>query len=273
MVTSNMGLSPTIAKDESTRLKDKKMRLSTIHHGAYPILDGIILLYGGLLTEDRRELSWPEEWADRTLQDPRFQAWLQSLGVEGEVGRPMAGGVGRAYPIGSEHIVKFTIDSKEANAAAVLKGHDSPHAANVYDVKRVFSIDDPKTGRRRSLFVIAMQRLNTGVGKKMRAAGNAVYSYLDDNAGFIEDPESVVKVVLARYLDPRSKADPSMPGLVKKVVDALYDVQERTGVLSQDPHGGNMAFKGREPAFFDFGRSSTNFEHPKTAGARVTSLS
>jgi len=249
------------------------MHLSSLYCETNPLIAGIMQLYGNITISENRELSWPEEWATSTIKDQRFINWLKSLGIEGVVGKPMAGGVGRAYPIGNDYIIKFTTDPKEANAAAVLKGHDSPHAANIYDVKRVFSIDDQNTGRRRSLFVIAMQRLNTGVGKKMRAAGNAVYSYLDDHAGFIEDPESVVRVVVDRYLDSRSKSDPSMPGIVKKVVDALFDVQERTGVLSQDPHGGNMAFKGREPAFFDFGRSSTNFDHPKTAGVRVAALS
>jgi hypothetical protein len=207
------------------------------------------------------------------LQSPKFTEWLQNLGIEGTLGKPMAGGVGRAYPIGDKYIIKFTADSKEATAAAVLKGHDSPHAAEIYDVKRIMTVDDPRGGSRRvSLFAIAMERLNTGVGKRMRAAGNAVYSYLDDNPGFIEDPDAVVRVVLSRYLDQRNKNDELMPGIVKQVVMALHDIQQKTGVLSQDPHGGNVALKGRKPAFFDFGRSSTDFDHPKSANARVTSL-
>lgn len=248
------------------------MKLTSIYRPCNSILDGILSLYSDILTEDAKGPWWPMEWADQAMKDPKFTEWLRSLGVEGTPGRPMAGGVGRAIPIGN-FIVKFTTDNKEANAAAVLKGHDSPHAAQVYDVKRIFTIDDPRTsGRRVSLFAIVMEKLNTGVGKKMRAAGNAVYNYLDDNPGFIEDPDAVVRVVLSRYIEPRYHGDEVLPGLVKQVVDALYDVQQKTGVLSQDPHGGNMALKGRNPAFFDFGRSSTNFDHPKTARARVTSL-
>jgi hypothetical protein len=195
---------------------------------------------------------------------------MESLGVTGPIGKPMQGGVGRAYPVGKNHIVKFTTDQKEAQAAAILKGHDSPHAADIYGVHRINSFDH--NGRRVNLFAIVMQRLNTGVGARMRAAGNAVYQYLDDNSGFIEDVDAVINVVMAKYVDPKLRADDGMKFAVTKVVNALHDVQKRTGVLSQDPHGGNVAFKGREPAFFDFGRSSVNYDHPKSKGARITAL-
>lgn len=249
------------------------MRLSQIINSYNPLIDGIVNLYCSILCEGAKGPWWPEEWAVKTLKDPKFETWLKTIGIEGKIGTPMAGRVGRAFPVGDKHILKFTTDSKEANAAAVLKGHDSSHAANVYDVKRVMTVDDPGgTGRRVSLFAIAMERLNTGVGKRMRAAGNAVYNYLDDNPGFIEDPGAVVRVVMSRYLSPKLQNDTAMVGVVQKVVMALYDVQKKTGVLSQDPHGGNIALKGRNTAFFDFGRSSTDFDHPKSADARVTSL-
>jgi hypothetical protein len=236
-------------------------------------LDGLLILFSDFLLEGKVQPWWPISWAESQFNDPKFMSWLNSLGVNGTPGKPMSGAVGRAFPIGDRFIVKFTTDQKEAQSAAILKDHDSEHAAQVYDVKRIFTIDHPTMpGRRVSLFAIVMEKLNTGVGKRMRAAGNAVYNYLDDNPGFIEDPDAVIRVVLDRYIEPRDRGDGSMNNMVKQVVMALYDVQQKTGVLSQDPHGGNMALKGKKPAFFDFGRSSTNFDHPKSAGVRITGL-
>lgn len=249
------------------------MKLMNIHRHNLTLLDGIISLYeqtNDHLTEETRALSWPPEWSEKVIRSQPFQKWLESMGVVGPIGKPMQGGVGRAYPIGKDYIVKFTPDQKEAQAAAILKGHNSKHAADVYGVHRVLSMD--KDGRRVHLFAIVMQRLNTGVGSKMRAAGNAVYQYLDDNSGFIEDIDAVIRVVMAKYVDEKSRQDKGMRYAVEKVVRAIHDVQEKTGVLSQDPHGGNIAFKGREPALFDFGRSSVNFDHPKVDGARITAL-
>jgi hypothetical protein len=246
------------------------MQLAAIYRINNLILEGAMLLYD---LPTLLEAAWPQEWAENVFGQPRFQQWLQSLGIQGTVGHPMAGGVGRAYPVGSDFIIKFTTDTKEAQAAAALKGHSSPHAADIYDVRRLFSYDNPDNpNTRKHLYAIAMQRLNTGVGKKMRIAGNAVYDYLDHNAGFIEDPDAVVRLIMTRFLDKKYRTDPAITALVRKVIHALYKLQEQTGVLSQDPHGSNLAFKGREPAFFDFGRSSMNYDHPRMAGTRVTSL-
>lgn len=235
--------------------------------GTNTIVEGVVALY--TITE----ASWPEEWATGILNNPKIKAWLDGLGIVGELGSPKEGGVGRAYPIGDNHMLKLTTDRKEADAAAVLKGHDSPNAADVYDVKRLASFEDPRDPRRKvDLYGIVVQKLNTDVGKKMRIAANAVYDYLDYNNKFIEEPMSAVEGVLTKHLDPKYRSDRDIVKAVEKVIFALYDVQERTGVLSQDPHGGNVAFKGRNPAFFDFGRSKMNFDHPKMDNARITTL-
>jgi len=181
----------------------------------------------------------------------------------------MHGTVGRAYSVG-DFIIKFTTDNHEAQAAAILKGHDSPSAADVYGVIRLSSYDHG--GKRKNLYAIVMQKLNTGVGGKMRTAANAVYSYLDKHYGFIDDPARVANLVIAKFVSPKVRGDSGVAFAVNKIVRALYDVQKKTGVLSQDPHGGNVAFKGREPAFFDFGRSKLDLDHPKSDGARISSL-
>lgn len=245
------------------------MRLQQISADSY---DWVRSFYG-VIEEDSHGPWWPSEWAENVIANPKFREWLTSLGVSGDVGAQVAGGVGRAFFVGDSFVVKFTADRKEASAAAIIKGSNSNHAARVYDVKRVMTIDDPRQPSKKvNLFAIVMERLNTDVGKRVRAAGNAVYSYLDDNSGFIEDPESVVSVVMAKYLDEKNRRDPAMAKIVERVVNAIYDVQQKSGVLMQDPHGGNMAFKGRNPAFFDFGRSSTNYDHPSTGGVKIVGL-
>lgn len=218
------------------------------------------------------EASWPAQWASQCFSTERFRNWLHSLGIKGAIGSPMSGNVGRAYPVGTNHIIKFTVDRNEANAAAALKGHNSKHAADVYDVRRVGTFQDQKLNMQRTLYVIAMERLNTGTGTKIRTAGNAVYSYLDHFSGLIENPKSTIKVVMDRFVPKKYRHDETMKALVTKTVNALYDVQEKTGVLSQDPHGGNMALKDRNIAFFDFGRSNINRDHAKPGAARISQL-
>jgi hypothetical protein len=54
---------------------------------------------------------------------------------------------------------------------------------------------------------------------------------------------------------------------------ALYITQQKTGVLAQDPHGGNWGWKDKNPAMFDFGRSKIDWDNPNTSGKRRASLS
>ncbi len=244
------------------------MRLSSIRRTQNPILE--FILSSTILNEKTNGPWWPVEWAENAFENPKFRQWMDKLGITGIPGSPMFGNVGRAYKIGENFIIKFTTDKKEASAAAVLKGHDSEHVAQVYDVIRVMTVSHPKLPNERvSLYAIAMEKLNTGIGKKMRLAANAVYSYLDDHSGFIEDPDASIKVVVGKYL---KSSDVDVVRSVSQIVDALYDVQNRTGVLLQDPHGGNVALKKRKPAFFDFGRSNMNLDHPKSADARISSI-
>lgn len=235
------------------------------------LLESIFQLY--LLLEDINEPYWPREWSDRIINDPKFQSFLENLGVTGQIGKPMSGTVGRAYAVGDDHIVKFTTNSKEAGAAATIQGHNSDHAADILAVHRIPKpFKHPRENRNINMFVIVMERLNTGVSKKFRIAGNAVYSYLDDYSGFIEDPQIIIDTVMTKYIDKKLINDPNIKFAVEQITNGIYDLQQKTGVLTQDPHGGNIAFKGRKPAFFDFGRSSTNYDNPKTKNARITAL-
>ncbi len=247
------------------------MKLNTIRNTVPNILEAALRLYG--YTYMISEAAWPQEWSDAIINDQQFKDWLKSLGINGSIGEPMVGGVGRAYPIGDNYILKFTTDRKEATAATIMKGHDSPNAATIYDVRLVKSFPNALSRSGKSeLYAIAMEKLSTNVGKRYRVAANAVYDYLDHNSGFILDPSKVIQDVIARHLPEAYQNDADSKKAVQNIVNGLYDIQQRTGVLSQDPHGGNIAFKGRSPGFFDFGRSSINWDHPKTAGVRIQTL-
>lgn len=201
------------------------------------------------------EASWPEDWSDSIIQNSKFQNWIKSLGITGEFSEPMEGGVGRAYPIGDGYIVKFTTDRKEAEAAAALKGYDSTHIAKVFDVKKVGSFQT-SYGIDSHLFAIVQERLNTGVGKKYRIAGAAIYNYIDNRAGFLRGDVDKMADVAAEYLPPKYRNDKTILRLIKQMLSAMYKVQNERGFLTQDTHGANLAIKGKDPAFFDFGRSS-----------------
>ena len=247
------------------------MKLHLIANQTPPLLMAALRLYG-MSDILLYEAKWPQDWSDRLIHDPKVINWLNSVGVSGDVGSPMEGGVGGAYPVGENFIVKFTTDDGEASAAAIIQGHDSPNAATIYGVKRVKSYVDPVWKKQKSLYIIAMEKLNRGVGKRYRIAANAAYEYLDKNPGFINDVDQVVNDVINNNLNDKQRKDESIRKAVYKVIHGLYDIQKRTGVLSQDPHGGNIAFKDREPGFFDFGRSEIDYEHPKAAGVKISKL-
>lgn len=221
----------------------------------------------GLLDESRGPW-WPQAWADDLLNQPKILTWLRSLGLEGELGTPMVGGVGRAYPVGKQAILKLTPNAKEASAAAVIQGHNSAHAPTIYDVKRLGSFKHPVHGNI-SIYGIVMQRLNTGIGKRYRIAADALYKYLDFH------PEAEARQVYQGAKDaltPLARHDTGVLAALRQLVGAVNDIQQQTGVLPQDTHGGNWGFRGREAALFDFGRSRIDWNHPKTDGVTIRGL-
>jgi len=250
------------------------MKLSIIHISLTNILEGISSLYSTIADSNITEAAgptWPQEWSDKYLASNKFQNWLKSIGINVDnIGQAMVGGVGRAYQINNNTIVKFTTNDKEADAAAIMQGQDSPHAAKVYGIIKLGSWTD-RVGIQQNLYAIAVEKLNTGVGGKIRIATNACYAYLDRKDRFIDDPYSAAEEAIS-FLRPKERSDNQIRNLVYKIMDALYRMQEETGVLSQDPHGANIAFKKRKPAFFDYGRSKINWDHPKTAGVRIGNL-
>lgn len=212
---------------------------------------------------------WPEAWGADIIQDPRVKEWLKGHGVSGIIGQPMSGAVGRAYPIGDDFILKLTPHKQEATAAAILVGHTLESAVKILDVKKVKEFEKPD-GSIVTIFGIIQERAKIDATKKHRIAANAVYNYLDYNPDFIGDPNKVTDEVKANYLQPKYRADKDIVNIVKKIVYSLYELQEETGILSQDTHGGNIKLNQRgEPVFFDFGRSSINFDNEATHGKRL----
>jgi len=216
------------------------------------------------------EAAFPEEWATEAISKPEFNSWLHSLGINEPLRDPKAGGVGRAYFAG-DHVVKFTTDKKEADAAAVVKGYDSPNLSKVIDVKMV-SVNLDQYGRNRPLYAIVQQKVSTDVTKRHRVAGQAIYDYLDRNPGLLRSNASSLLPLVASFLPKKYKDDEPTINLVQKLLEKIKKIQDDTGFLTQDTHGANIGMKGREPAFFDLGRSTLDLDHPATAGARVTRL-
>jgi hypothetical protein len=216
------------------------------------------------------EHSIDQSWIDEVVANPRFRQWLQSVGVTEPLGKAMSGSVGVAYVAG-DYIVKFTSDRKEADAAAVVQGYDSPNLAKVHDVKRVGTRDD-QFGGKKHLFAIVQEKVNTDVSKRHRMAGQAIYDYLDHNAGFIRGPIATILPAVLDHLPHKWKNDRSTIALVQQMLEKIKKIQDERGFLTQDTHGANIGMKGREPAFFDLGRSSIDFDNPATHSARVGQL-
>ena len=216
------------------------------------------------------EANWPVEQDQKVINNPAFQQWLQSLGVTEPLSEPKDGGVGRAYFAG-DYVIKFTMDRNEADSAAVVKGYDSPNLSKVFDVKTV-SFHTDQFGKRQPMFAIVQQKVNTDVSKRHRIAGQAIYDYLDFNPGFLKANVSDLLPAVVSRLPRKYQQDQITVRLVQQLLSKIKKIQDDTGFLTQDTHGANIGFKGREPAFFDLGRSSIDFDNPATAGARVGSL-
>lgn len=217
------------------------------------------------------EAGWPEEDAQEILRSPAFTELLKKLKIEGPIQPVGEGGVGRAYSLGNRYVAKFTPDVKEAEAAAIIQKNPSESAAKVYFVSKVKELQrDWPTARPKNLYVIIMDRLNTGVGKRYRLAGNFVYNYMDDNPGPLTNLNQAYAEIL-RKMSNKYRSDASLLQAIKSVLNSVQNLYQQSAVLTQDTHGGNMAFNKRTPAFFDFGRSQLNLDSPKLAGVRIPS--
>lgn len=213
---------------------------------------------------------------DLVISRSSVQRWLKEHGIKEPISGSAAGGVGIAYFSG-DYVIKVTSDPKEAQAAYHLKNYDSPYMAKIHDVKFIGCIDNnsiegcPETPAegdyKKRIFVILEEKLETNIAKKHRVAGQAVYSYLDATDSFISDIDSATERSIIQFLAPKYKKDKDIANIIRQMFTGLKTIQDEKGILSRDPHGGNIGFKNRQPAFFDLGRIKSS--HPNTNVGRI----
>ncbi len=244
------------------------------------ILKTILELFAPILNEFNT--AWPTSWTANLFAPPRqfderrrarkFLTWLQKHGVPVDnylaqmdnpqqepiaPPTPFAGGtVGQSFPIGN-FVVKLTTDKKEAGYANKMKGMDLPYAAKIYDVTEI-----PGTWGAgpadQNMYAIIMDRLNTGVGKRYRIAGDAVHTYLDENPNPLNDINKATNFTVANYLKPGYRKDQATINIIRQLFSSVRDMYTKTGIHYRDTQGSNLALKGRQPAFFDLGTSTTH---------------
>jgi hypothetical protein len=228
---------------------------------------------------------WSQELSDRLFVPPRqfearrmsrkFLNWLLSNGVpvdkwidqlESPKETPekhaapssWAGGVGRAYPVGDGFVVKITTDNKEARFAASMIGKEQPFVAKIYDVRKIgdFQHSAEKTI---SLYAIVQEKVNTGIPRKYRIAGTAVYTYLDRFYRPVGDLDKVISYINSHsdILPTKYRQDPVVQQGIRSILSSVKDFYDTEKIHYADTIGPNLGFKGNKPriAFFDLGRS------------------
>lgn len=222
------------------------------------------------------ENSETEEFVERIIRSSNFLEWLnKEFGISGKISL-LAKNAGRmAYSIGDDYVAKFTNDRKEADAAAVVKKNPSEFAAKVYYSGQIRQFSSKNTGIKQFLYLIIMDRLNTNTGKKYKIAGNSIYKFMDFETDSMTkmSPEQAYQRIVDRYLDPKYRKDMNVLHAIRTMIHSVKGLYDQSGVLTQDTHGGNVAFsKDRKPAFFDFGRSRLDLDSNKLDGVRVGNL-
>jgi hypothetical protein len=227
----------------------------------------------------------PPRKFDERKRARKFLKWLSGLGVdvkkyidhieEGspvEIPIPFSGGaVGAAFPM-DRYIVKITTDATEAKYASRLIGHSDPGVAKIYDVVAIPG-DVELNKAKRKLYAIVQEKLSVNAPKKLRVAGDVVYTYLDKFAQPLEDVDAAYNYIVNNILPEKGKkwaSDPDVLRLVRQLLRQVKDLQDKYNFTYRDIHGGNLLMKGRKPAFFDLGRSTpmpgAKFPNPKELG-------
>ncbi len=215
------------------------------------------------------EASWPSTISDRIIDNDEFIKWLYDNGISSDDiislkrnKNMKEGGVGRAFVL-TNHVVKLTISRDEAIAAQHLINQEHPNLAKVIDVRKVHSYVD-SFNKINTIYAILQEKLETGVSKEHRIAGGAIYSYLDNNPGFIDDDQDKILQRVIEYLPKKHQSNNRIIMVLKNLLNSIIRLQNDTGFLTQDSHGANLAFKNKEPAFFDLGRSKIDFNRNRT---------
>jgi hypothetical protein len=187
----------------------------------------------------------PDQWTNDLFSPPRnfdsrkkarhFLNWLKGLGVDVqkyidaledgksiEVPLPFGGGaVGKAVPIGN-YVVKFTPDKREAQYAMKLVGHTMDNIARIYDVVQIpgeFIV--PESGSKKEIYAIVQEKLSIGAPKKLRVAGDMVYTYLDKFAQPLENIDAAYNFIMKNMMPAKWKNDKDVERLTRQVLDAV----------------------------------------------------
>jgi hypothetical protein len=114
----------------------------------------------------------------------------------------------------------------------------------------------PESGSKKEIYAIVQEKLSIGAPKKLRVAGDMVYTYLDKFAQPLENIDAAYNFIMKNMMPAKWKNDKDVERLTRQVLDAVKKLQDEKGITYRDPHGGNLKYRGRQPAFFDLGRST-----------------
>jgi hypothetical protein len=193
---------------------------------------------------------WQPFQIDTLFRD--YASQLASMGVK--IGIKLGTGtMGAAFDAGSGKVLKVTIDSKEANAAAILIGKKLNHVYNVYEV---FQFDS--TG----YYGILQEKLkpvSDPLLKKYFDVNNN--EWLDQVEYYVNGEISREEAIKRVRLDvSKSFGGPDkfklnqIMDVVQQVFNGL-DELDSSGILYYDAHIGNIMMRGSRYVIVDVGRS------------------
>lgn len=198
--------------------------------------------------------------------------WLKQFGIDANKSGKYVGdegGVGAALFFGDK-VVKLTGDKSEFLVAKKLVGKSIPNLTTIYGATTIGDIDNDNKPE----YMIVMEKISTNIPGQLRTAGEILYDYLEeilpyDGIGGVDNFKSksikeiysdIEKVNVKSKTDKRTLArkfqnNKTIRTLVMKLIVALKNIYENTGILLIDTHGRNLGFKGSDITLFDVGRA------------------
>lgn len=202
----------------------------------------------------------------------KYRTWLKQFGID--ISKPGnyigdEGGVGTALFFGDK-VIKLTSDEKEFKIANKLTDESIPNLAHIYGAINVGDIDNDG----RPEFMIVMEKVDTGIPVNLRTAGSIVYDYLDEineysGIGGVDNFKSksieqifneikqmnIRKRTSKKALAAKFRKDERIQKLVLKLIAALKNIYDKTGIVLVDTHGRNLGFQNSDIVLFDVGRA------------------
>lgn len=184
--------------------------------------------------------------------------WLKSNNInyrKGVLPGFAAGGVGRAYFLNDDFVVKMTSNKVEANVANMVKGNiDIP--TPVIDV---LNID-------KGIYAILQHRVDTKLPEEIRNAADYLIMIIDDYPemeGFPDskqEQEEICKEIIQNYNQPMSLLNPML-----LILDVLVRLYKFTGFKHDDAGPTNIAMRKGKIVIPDLGPNETGDFEPEKA--------